>query len=397
MPAQQGKVAIPTGLAAAHNEVKGREIKAGMSSLPPGLRGIAEFLECHIGEYQSGDNKGKPFFSMSAAIKQENSGAVGVLGLQTRNNFPLCATKTVTLKDNWGRISDELRKLLQVKTLEWGKTDAEVWANFQAVMKSLNESQLAGKKKIYTTFSTSAKKASKPEKKGTAWYVGPRGPYATEQEALDKDPYVKADPGVWENWNGGCDFSANGKPGALHPTQQDETGTEEPAPMEGSADSYVEGENQQDAGDAGTVAADTETMDVDELVTKARKKDEDAQTKLRELALEAGATQEQVDDENLTWQGLGDLVKELQAGSTEPAEGDGEPAAEEEAADEGFKVGEVYGYCPPHPKLKGKKLKKVNVKLTKVDNDKELVDCVTEDKAKTKFTKVPSGDLEDAL
>ncbi len=72
MPAQQGKVAIPTGLAAAHNEVKGREIKSGLSALPPGLRGVAEVLECHIGEYQSGDNKGKPFFSISAAIKQEN-------------------------------------------------------------------------------------------------------------------------------------------------------------------------------------------------------------------------------------------------------------------------------------------------------------------------------------
>jgi len=48
-------------------------------------------------------------------------------------------------------------------------------------------------------------------------------------------------------------------------------------------------------------------------------------------------------------------------------------------------------------KLKGKKLKKVNVKLTKVDNEKELCDCCTDDKAKTKYTKVPTGDLEDAL
>lgn len=343
----------------AHEANKNNEVKLGFGGrLPAGIEnGIAQVVDLHYGEFDRGDNKGKPFFMAAAVVKSpefvmvgeyEESGAtVGnvvvvsggtrtkIAGMRTQiGPFPICAvtnkkTKEVTsLEDNYEKHLNELRKLLGGST-----------ANLKLEMLEDVCASLV-KAGVYTKFRT---------------YVGK---VQTEGEYKGKDPMRG------ENWSGVCPA-----PDARRANGQADDGVTD------NSGGYSVDSDASGAEDGSNGQSDAVEVDLDALGEAAKEYDGDeptpaavdAQTKLLEIALEAGITKDDFENEN-SWEEAVASIRAAQSG-----EGDGSTPDETPTKDWVPKKGDCCVYVPIDPKTKKPKSRSVEVEVVSVNTKKKTV------------------------
>lgn len=382
MPVQKQK----SGLAGKLGE-KGKQIHearkadettmaGGGSDLPAGIEsGIAQVVDCKFSQYKEGDLKGEYFFYARAIVKEPTEvRGIPVRGLSTQiGPEPICDTpkstgKRKTIEDHYAWALNELRKL-GVNTAEIGFDDVEACA---AAVKEA---------KPHTRFRTWKGARHDIEQKNGQWVVyatdeaGKKGDkpvetFKTEAAAKAKYPYAGRDSRVQHDWRGACEYG-----GETASEVEDNTGGEA-AVEETFPDEVVTEETTQ-----------ATSLDFDTLIEAANGGDEDAQKQLQAAALEAGASQEDVDNAP-DWSAVANLA---QAQATE----------EEQPAEETpFKpaVREVYFFKPTVKDAKSGKLvkakKSVECEVKAVDEKGETVNLLNLDDKKTQYKGVKWADLE---
>jgi hypothetical protein len=305
----------------AHEAHKNDETTYGNMDLPSGIEGgVAQLVDCKFGLYEKGDNKGKDYFYAAGIVKAPaDCGGIPIQGLRTSIMEPLCDTKkgdgtVVTYEEHYAKVLNYLRQL--------GVNTAEVDVDsIESVAEALKESQPHFRFRTW-----------KGDKQTTGKYAG-------------KEPRVN------HQWNGACEYVEDGEssPSAV----EDSSG---PSADEPAAD----GENYAALGEA------------------ADGGDTDAAEKIQMAALEAGISQEDIDNAD-NWVALAERI-------ASPAE------AEEAAPDADWKPskGEVYLFKGP-----GKK-KGVEHEVMAVFEAKRLVNLKNLDDGRTVVKSVSWDKLESA-
>jgi hypothetical protein len=323
---------------AAHEKHKNDETDFGsFNDLPEGIDGgVARLVECKFDTYKKGDLTGQYFFYAAGVIlhPKEFRGE-SLEGRRTSITEPLCPSpnrtrKTVEEHLEW--VYNELRKL-GVNTAEMGFEDLEVTA--------------------------AALKAEQPTFRFRTW----------KGEKQTTGPYKDMEPRVQQSWTGKCEWTGEAEPG------------------EGVADSSpsANGEASAEAGEAGEAAAGggegfDEFGDIDSVVAKAKEDDPEAQIQLTKMAVDAGATEDQVNAAK-KWDEVAELIRAGAGGAGgEAAAGEAGEAGEAEA-EWAPEKGQVYGYKVRDPRtgnpLKDPKSKKehkpIDVEVTSVNEANKTV------------------------
>lgn len=340
---------------AAAKEHAGDPIDYGFQRLPGGItNAVAKLVECTFGTVAQGkQNAGEPYWRAAGVVVSPAEAPDGtpILGLQTSIMEMICDTKNskgevTTLKQHVVSIMNEMKKL--------GGPDLDV-TDLEAAAAALKE---AGP---YFRFSTSSGKAT-PE------YPTPR---------------------VFENWHGskGLEDYAPEEAGVV-----DERTETPPARNGTAARRQAKAEEVEAADDEPAAEEFDEFGDIDSLVAKAEEQDKKAQEQLKEFALKAGASEEDVDNAG-SWQEVADMIGSGAAADDEPAE---EAAAPEPAE------GDVYLYSPIDPKTKKpfvdaktkKPRKPVEVEVLSVDKKTSTCTVKSLDDGKTQWKGVAFDDLK---
>lgn len=346
----------------------------GGGGLPGGIEnGIAQVVECKFGIYEKGDYKGEYFFYAAATVLQPKSHKVGddnvpVFGLRTQiGPEPICDTpgKTrQTLDEHIAWVLNEYRKL-GVDTTQLGADDIEPTA--EAI-------KLAGQ---FTRFRTSTiPNQVFKEDKGKWWVANddgsgkPKGPYKGLADAKKANPYAKEakEAGaarVYQQWIGAVpDFQPELADGVV-----DEGGKTE---AETSAASNGQEQWNKDAAAAEAGADD----DMEALVAAANSDDSDAMERLKELALAAGKTEEEVKGAD-SWDEVAGWI----------AEGGSEAPSGEEAGPATPEKGSIWFYRPitvdPKSKKPVKAKKASEHEVLSVDAKAETVTLKNSENGKT--------------
>lgn len=274
------------------------------SRLPEGIEGgIAQLVDCKIGEFKEGKLKGQPFFMAQGVVHApEYHNGQKVRGKRTSVIEPMCPTPERATRKTFDDHYDWLMKFLRAFGVN---TEKVTPAGLEGTLELLKKS------KPFFSFRT-----WKGQKQTT-------GPYA------GKEPQVN------ETWGERCDAPEVG-------------GSAEAAAAATTDDSGPADAADEDAA-AGPAGEYSDQMDLSTLVETASNDDDpgqaDAQARLKELAMAAGhdeATVDAADD----WQAVADLA------GTPPE------AAAEEAAPEPAK-GEVWVAKlkdPKNPKAAARKV-----------------------------------------
>jgi len=293
--------------------------------LPPGIKGgIAKFVDGHIGEYQSGPNKGKQFVYMAGIVVEPKGKftwtpssfvdgkvvalppqSVEVVGQRTSMTIPLCDTtnsqgEVVDFDSRIEQLLNEFRKLGADTT---GMSDEE---SLGAILEALEESG------VYFKFGTSG---------------------STPNENYPEQR-------TWENWYGNKGLED------YEPDDDGDEVDEEPEPDEITEleSDEVDDDGGIDDGAGGSAdGSDTEELTPEELLKLALTADseegqegDDAVTQLTKLA----QTLDLDPDEFDTWTMVAQAIIEASGGSENEEEQDKE---EEQFEPE---VGDVCGYRP---------------------------------------------------
>lgn len=368
------------------------ETTYGIVRLPGGIsNGIAQLIGCKFGTYQSGNNKGEPFFQargtvVSPAEVATKDGVVPVRGLQTMIQIPICNTKNAdgvetTQEEHIADVLNEFRKLgCDTSQIKSGP-DLEALA---AALQQLGEQNQGP----YFRFSTSYGKVS------------------------DKYP----EPRVWENWHGIKGLEEYSPEDVSEQAVQEEVrekvSSPKPPPNH-PAKTPVPSKTQ--AGGRGKPPVPPKKQekqfdefgDLNSLAEKADVGDEEAIDELTTQALKVGVEQDDIDNAS-SW---ADVVALMTAPSEEETEEEigeeseeegGEESAEEEEAETEWepKLGEVYFYTPVDPKTKKaavnprtKKPLKVTCEIKAVNTQKKTVDLKNLDDGKTLYKTISWEDL----
>lgn len=316
----------------------------GFVSLPPGINnGIAKLARCYFEQYKSGPYQGEYYFRASGVVVtpevvQTKDGPMRVAGLQTSIMVPCCATKkgdgtVVPMEVNVARVQNEM------KILGVADPTALYGENLEATAAALQEAA------PYFKFTTS-----------------PRRDMKTQEVT-----------GAWENWHG-----VKGLEDFVPPDAEgvdDDTG-------EGgeSGDGGEPASDEEAAEGEGTFSEFTPEEEVAALVAKADE-DEEAQARLKELALANGWEEGEV-DEAPSWAAVAKMAlaqKEEQAAEEtewEPAKGDN------------------YKYKPVDPKTKKAAAKAVQVEVSAVDKKNRKVDLINAVDRKKVYKGISWDDLE---
>lgn len=325
MPATKGKSALfarlGAKLAKAVDAHKKDETNYGNMELPEGIEGgVAQLVDCKFTQIKEGkQNAGEYMFYAAGVVKAPAShGGVPVQGLRTQISEPMFDTpkrsrETVEAHTAW--VMNEMAKL----GLSRDEMSAE---NLEAMAEALKEAA--------------------PHFRFRTW----------KGEATPQYPT----PRVNHQWGGACEYSENGE--ATAPPVSDATPDAEEEEGEGTTD-------------ADAAAAQDEDVDLDALVEAADrgkgKEASDAQAQLRKLALEAGVSEEDVDEKAKTW----DEVRDMLVAAKE-AGGEAEEAEEEK---EFVPVkGNVYMYRP---------IDKATKKPAKKATELEILSVTTKSKTVT--------------
>ena len=284
MPPQNGNLSLAARmgkrLTDAHAKLAGEtSTMEDGSGLPAGIEnGIAQMIECRLGEYKEGAHKGQVYFMARGVVKHPlYHDGVKVFGRQTQNKMiPLCDTPeratAKTFEDHYDALLKFLRSFgVNTKTVTPAKLEETL-----AFLKS---------KKYHFTLRT-----WKGKKQTT-------GPYAGQE------------PRVNETWGTRCDPPPAAEAAAAVVGRR--------AVVLGAADEAPADEAPAD--DVYTDAGDLASL-VDAAADDNAEGQADAQARLKELAMAAGhdeATVDAADD----WQAVADLA------ANPPGEGE-EAAAE---------------------------------------------------------------------
>lgn len=292
----------------AHAEVAANPVDmGGGSDLPAGIEGgVAQLTDVHIGTFQSGANKGKPFFYAAGVVvapesftvtdpASKKSYAVRIKGMRTQlRTEPICDTQSdyekarKSMKEHWNWVLNELKKL--------GLENAENIDPNEIVVQLAEdkfesgpvlEAMLAPDNPIFFRFRTW---------KGTPTETFPN-------------------PTVQHEWRGKCEYSAEE---AGESAVEDETGGkpgwEKDEEFEAEAEEETEAEAEQEE----------EADELAQLGEAADAKDKDAQKQLQ-----ARAKKLKIDPDKLDkWVDVANAIREAEV--PEEAEEEAETEAEEE-------------------------------------------------------------------
>lgn len=356
MPAMKGKSSFDINKALKAYAKTPVEYRQEFINLPGDITGgIAKLVEAKLGEYKQGPNKGEKFLYLAGVVispktatdvkkiweassnGKPGSGSVRVVsakevnieGQRTGQTLPLCETKrkdgTVTSADD-----NVKRALNELKLLGGEECTSEISseADLESLCETLKEQG------IYFKFSTSSQDPTKD-------YPNPR---------------------VWENWYGTKgleDYS---------PVDSDDVVDNTPP-----GDSETQAPDEPPADPAGE-------SDVAELVEAADGGDSEAQDSLKQLAIAAGASEEQV-DAAVNWTEVAEMI-------TAAAEQPAEPEPQE------WKVKDAALYRPIDPKTKKLVKKPIEVELTAVDKKTQTANLKQLDNPKVTYKAIKLDLLE---
>lgn len=345
MPVQKAKSALAAKLggrlAKAHEASKDKEVKySEFGDLPEGIDGgIAQLVDCKFDTYKKDNdpNKGQYFFYAAGVVKSptEHNG-IRIEGLRTSITEPMCDTpsrsrKTVEEHLDW--VYNELKKL-GVDTSSIDYHDLE---------------QVAA-----------ALKEAKPHFRFRTW----KG----QKQATGK--YANQEPRVQHSWNGVIhNYESNGDYSHVVDNSDDNP--------EGALDN-------KDA----TKPTDDDVPDLTAMAKLADSGDQEAGSKLENLALEAGIEKSEIDDAT-SWAVVVKAIEKSKAAAGD--EGSSEDVPWEPAKEE------VYKYAPAGASVdkKGKK-KLTECEVLSVDKGKKTVVLKNLDNPKVQYKSVPWSDLETA-
>lgn len=365
-------------LAQAHETHKADEtVYGGGSDLPGGIRGgIAQINECKFGVFGAGTKHAGEYFYYASAIvlSPERHEGHHVKGLRTQvGPEPLCDTPDRGGDKSAKTVADHVAFLLN----EWRKLGIDTKAikpeQYEAIAESIKKS---GKK---ITFSTNEGSTTQIVQRGGKWVAVQNGKkdlgtYTTEEAAKTAFPNAGKPPMVFHTWGG----LFTGELPDAGDGVVDNTATE---PTAGGDDQPPSGSEAAAApADGGDVDDDLDALGVqgDDENDPGQS---DAQDRLKELAGEAGISEEDVGTAD-NWTAVAQMITEAQAAGGEG----GEP---------GYQVDDVYGYKPIHPKTK-KAGDVISVQLTAVDEAAQTVSFHKVGDKKTKWAKIAMDKLVDA-
>ena len=336
MPQQTTKTGFSLDDALAAHARDETVYRQDYTDLPGGIvNGEAELVAASLGEYKTGDNKGKKFVRLAATVitplehpdvkkrwvnDGTKNGRVEIVsstvmktkGLQTSVMLPLCDTKNATAEENVAMMLNELRTTSGNPEFTSEITDEE---SLVAALQQLVE---AAPRIRFGTSDPTPTREYPNSRSFPRWY----GAVSSNGDGRAADPGAA----VGDDTGGGDAAPAF-----------DETGGEEPLPVDDDWDGWV----------ARYEAADDPSHARDEAVEK-----------LKAMAVGAGVEEEAVDNAD-DWA----AVKELMDAQT--ANTDDQPAPWEPAEGEPAKL-----KVPKDPKDKKKGMKKVDVVVVKIDAKK---------------------------
>lgn len=348
-------------LRGAFESRKGDETEfSNFGELPPSIEnGIAKLVLCKIDLYKEGDFKDEPYFmaqgvvlspsqAMSYDVTGEPTGMVPVAGLRTQiGPEPLCDTPDRqgdkarrTADDHMGWVLNELRKLgLDTDGLDYSDLEG-----------ALSELEAMGVTFRFRTW----------RGKATEKYPNPRT-FHMWNGHVEYNP-EESDDGVDDQSGPSAPTRPAPQNGPTKGAVQQRNGATKGAPSSPSAPSTSSpkaptqapakgGKGQKTAPPASAPAPATssgeDSFDLDELVEIASGADQlqalEAQNRLKEVCDSLGITDEEYDNAP-SWQALGELIQERQAGE------EGGEAEEGGTNDTGPQVGDVVKYRPVDPK-----------------------------------------------
>lgn len=365
-PASQLFKKLEGRLKKAHEKAKVQDTVFDTSGdLPVLENGVAQLTAAYLGEIAEGkQNEGAPYFYLAGVVVEPKEvNGIPVAGLRTSIMQTIADSPagrggkkpTAELQLEW--VYNELRKL--------GVITAEIDfpSGIDAALAGLVESA--------------------PFFRFRTWKGAPSAEYPN--------------PRVNHTWNGAIEYNsgdADAGAGVTDATAQADQATDDAPPAD------------EDPMDGADLAGDFD--DLAKLVEMADDADspgqDKAQAKLRELALAAGKTDDDVDNAD-NWGDVMTMITEAAAEETpeEPAEEPEPPPAKTKTKTPAKKTevpwepkkGEVYQYVPPgkNPKTKSP-FKAVEVDVTGVDKAKKTVTLLNMDDRKTKYGPVPWTELK---
>lgn len=380
MPVQKAEQNVLSGkigakVRAAVQAHKDDEIDYGRMELPEGIEGgIAQLVDCKFGVYESGDFKGQPFFYAAGVVKSPREvRGVKIYGLRTQiGPEPICDTpkrSRPTIDDHVAWVINELGKL------NGGKVEVETETDLEEFATALKEAQ------PYFRFRT--------------WKGQPTPQFP--------------DPRVNHVWGGTCEYDEDEEPSPVEdrtgPTPRDHPPTPagRPAVAKNGAAARGRGgavEDEPAPGDADDLN-EFEDHDLESLVTKANGKGpaaKEAKTKLKEMAVAAGVSEEDVDGAG-SWEDVAELIRS--GGGESATDEDGAAPTGDEDDDAGAapefvpETGQIYPYNTGkvNPKTK-KRLDPVECEVVAVSARNETVTLKSLEDGKTLYKGVPWSDLQ---
>lgn len=358
MPAQKGK----SGFLAKHGDRmrkafdahKGDETEySNFGDLPAGVEGVAQLVECRLTQVKEGKkNAGEWLFYAAGAVKQpaEFEGQ-RLFGRRTSITCPLYDTPDrqgrKTLEEHLAWVTNELRKL----GVDTAEMDVEELPDTLAAVKE-----------------------AAPHFRFRTW----KGDKQTQGRYKDQEPRVQ------HFWEGIVDWTEDDEAGMPSQAQDNTRAPGTPkaaaavrvATTPRTAASPVNGKGTAGEGKVKPTEKEEppegpEFGDLDSLAEAADGGDDGAVEKLTQLALDAGVTQEQIDEAD-NWSSVVELI----GGAGEESEAPEETATEEvtEEEDGTPKVEQVFSYRPVDPTTKKKAAKAIQVEVTAVNTEKKTCD-----------------------
>lgn len=372
MPARQGNVGGLVGklgrrLQEAHEEHKNDVTELRDSgNLPPGIEdGVARLEDCEFQVIKEGKkNAGEYQFYASGIVVEPfehtfedppDSGKYRTIKVEGKRTFivePMCDTSESKPNSKRKTVSDHLAFVYDIYRILGYDTSSMDYTDLEAVAEALRAN------KPYFIFRTWRGKATEQFPNPLVnhdWMRPVEDGYAPPENAEEVDNTAPPVP----SRNGSASTPtakstpAPSRPASKAPSASKAPPTSEPASNEPEP-------NMEFA------------QDLDALAEMAKGKDgveevEDARNKLSELAIEAGKTEEEVDNAD-SWEEVVEWIREAE-GNTEP-----EGEEEEEEPETLPKLKEVWKTRLTDPKTKVKSKKLTQVEIVKVDADKEVVD-----------------------
>lgn len=370
---------------------------SNFGDLPAGVEGVARLVECKFAQIAQGkQNAGQyMFYAAGIVVEPEFHEGLKVAGRRTQISEPFFDTpQSMGARKTFDDHLDHIYTHLRALGLSTADLDPDSLEETVAALKDMAP---------YFRFRTW---------KGKKQTTG---------------PYKDQDPKVQHSWMGKCDFTEDVEPGEGVQDDSVANDTEEsyspPTPANGHVKVKAKGKavtNGPAASlppavakrtKAGPPPADLEFGDITSLVKKAKKGNEDARQELNDMAMAAGATEEEVLEAE-DWDAVAALITAGKAAVDEPVEDETEEVdkdeeegggTQSEEGDEGDdeeestlmpQVGQVVLYRPLDKKTGRPAKKPIDCEVVAVDGKGQTVTLKSLDDGKTLYKLVAWTSIE---